>query len=150
MAQPISTVKEVEEEKIEEIEPFADRMETSLASIVKFTDAMNSSGLLPMLTSLIEHYDDTLKIIVEQISTEKTSQFINNLLTIYTLLSSIDQRRLLSIINSVSETINSVEKFRSQETLGLLSMLRMLRNPDVSAGLRATLEILGGLSRKEE
>lgn len=151
MAEPITAIqKKSDVEQISVVDRFdPQKFEGAVNSFVRFTDALDSSGLLPMVTSFLEHYDETLKIIVEQVSTEKTSQFFNNLLTIYTLLSSIDQKRLLSIINSVSETINSVDKFRSQDSLGLLAMLRLMKDPDVSAGLRAAFEMIGGLSRKE-
>ncbi len=151
MAEPITAIKKsTGKGPVQIVEKFSpEKLESTVSSIIRVTDALQSSGLLPMVTSLLEHYEDTMKIIVDQVSTEKTSQFINNLLTIYTLLSSIDQKRLLSIIKSISDTINSVEKFRSQESLGLLALLRLMKDPDVSAGLRAAFDMIGGLSRKE-
>ncbi len=150
MALPISDIeKHNEEREISLSKALPENAENAMASLARLTGAMESSGLLTMLSAFLEHYEDTLKIVVDQVSTERTSQFINNLLTIYTLLSSIDQRRLLSIINSISNALNDADKFRTQESLGLLSMLRLLKDPDVSAGLRAAFDILGSISRKE-
>ncbi len=151
MAEPTTAIrKRTEKDHVQIVDRVSpEKLENTVNSIIRVTDALQTSGLLPMVTSLLEHYEDTMRIIVDQVSTEKTSQFINNLLTIYTLLSSIDQKRLLSIINSISETINSVDKFRSQESLGLLALLRLMKDPDVSAGLRAAFDLVGSLSRKE-
>lgn len=151
MAEPITAIqKRNEKEQVQMVEALdPEQLENTVNSIMRVTDALQSSGLLKVITALLEHYDDTVRIMVDQLSTEKTSQFINNLLTIYTLLSSIDQKRLLFIIENVSETINSADKFKSQETLGLFSLLRLMKDPDVSAGLRAAFNVLGGLSRKE-
>lgn len=152
MAEPITAIEHTKiEENLEIVRSVLGekRNESAIEAFSRFNLALESSGILPMLSSLLEHYNEVLKIFVEQVSTQQTSQFINNLLTIYTLLSSIDQRKLLSIMNNISQTINAADKFKEQDSLGLLSMLRLLRDPDVSAGMRAAFDIIGGLSRNK-
>lgn len=124
-------------------------IESSIRTLTSLLDSLESSGLLRIASAFMEHYDDTLKVVVDQASKKGTANALHNLLLGYTLLSNLDNERLSALTGEISETLNSMDKFRSDPPLGLYALMRIMKDPDVSAGVRAMLKILASLANKK-
>ena len=148
--------KPIEEVSIQEFQAKSDSadevsqlltIERSLRSLSSIVQSLESSGLLKMLTAFVEHYEDALRVIVDQTTKESASNALHNLLLGYDLLSRLDNQRLSSLASSVSDAMDSMDKFKAEPPLGIMALMRAVKEPDVSAGMRAMLKILGSLAK---
>ncbi len=149
MSKKIETfaIEKLEEKESPDIIPGLSDLSRALEQLNSLLQAAEKSGLFKMLSAFLEHYDDALSIIVKQISTKETSRVLNNALVTYSVLSSIDTGKVMQVAGDVSEVMNSMGKLKEEPPLGMMSMFRLMKDPDVSAGIRAMFKILGSLAK---
>lgn len=124
-------------------------IESSLTTVSNILESLESSGLLRIASAFLEHYEDALKVVVDQLSKKDSANAIHNLLLGYTLLSSLDYNMLSKLTGEITETSHSLDKFKTEPPLGLFALMRTLKDPDVNASVRAMLKILASLADKK-
>ncbi|BAB59386.1 TVG0257960 [Thermoplasma volcanium GSS1] len=103
-----------------------------------------------MIKAIMEHKADVVGVATEEIYKEKNQNFLRNILTIYTLLSSIDSERLRKFMENAAKSIESADKLKAEGSLSLLKIGSQLKDPDVSAGVRVLLSVAKGFTKDEE
>lgn len=157
MARPITEIRSRKEEdpvlSLASSEVVGEIMEKQedLRELMKLMDTFMESGLMDLASGLLKNYQHTISLVTDQVTTDKNRNFILNLLTIYSTLSSIDHEKLSSLLGSIASSLNSADTMKSQGSIGVLSLLSEMKDRDLSAGIRVVMSILKGFtaSRKE-
>lgn len=125
-------------------------MDKELAAILSILKKVSESGLLEGITAMLERNGEVMSVIFNELSQKENSNFVRNLLTIYTLLSRVDPEKLGRFMKNLSRSINGVDSFSKGKPLGLMAIGREMKNPDVSAGLRVLLSAAKGFTTKDD
>jgi len=137
--------------KIEEID--TQRMaggsenEEWLEDVSDLIKSLKTSGILDMIKAFSEKRNDIIAILSKQASEERNRRFITNVLLIYSLLSSLDPSILETVTRGISDAINHSYEQRDRGSLSLIKINSMIKDPDVAAGLRTVLSIIGSLGK---
>ncbi|PYB68704.1 hypothetical protein DMB44_02155 [Thermoplasma sp. Kam2015] len=137
--------------KIEEIDiqrmTDGSEIEEWLEDVGDLIKSLKTSGILDMMRALSEKRNDIIAILSKQASEERNRRFITNLLLIYSLLSSLDPSILETVTRGISYAINHSHEQRDRGSLSLIKINSMIKDPDVAAGLRTVLSIIGSLGK---
>lgn len=125
-------------------------MDKELAAILSILRKVSESGLLEAMTAMLERNGEVMSVVFNELSQKENSNFVRNLLTIYTLLSRVDPERLGRFMKNLSRSINAADSFSTEKPLGLMAIGREMKNPDVSAGLRVLLSAARGFTIKDD
>jgi len=82
----------------------------------------------------------------------ENARFIQNALSIYALLSRVDPEIIKRIVLTSADAMMNADVFKKEPPLGLLRINSMLKDPDISAGIRVMLSAIGAMtsSRKQQ
>ena len=125
-------------------------MDREIGSVLAILRKVTESGILEALAALIERNQEVMSVIFGELSQKENSNFVRNILTVYTLLSRIDPEKLRKFMKNLAESINESDKFRGERPLGLLSIGREIKDPDISTGIRVLLNAARGFSTKDD
>ena len=155
MAKPITEIKHAsQEEPADNLILQASRLNfgeylDSIEEFLKLLKSLKDSGLLSMISAFSEHYRDSTDVVVEQLANEKNYRVVRNILTLYTLLSNIDPDHLRSIAENAGKELTASRTSESiREPLGALQLLRLLKDPETSAGVRVMFSLLKAFAPK--
>ncbi|QRF74867.1 hypothetical protein Thermo_00359 [Thermoplasmatales archaeon] len=137
-------VKKGEQEAINAFSEAAGRDTDEFTRLVK---ALSESGLISIITSIAENYQDVLATLTEELSDTRMSNFIRNLSAIYTLLSRIPPDIVRGFVNNSADEIISGAKNGDHKSLGLLSVNSLIKDSDVSSGLRILIGMMKGFTK---
>lgn len=113
----------------------------------RLVKALSYSGVISIITSIAENYQDVLATFTEELSDTRMSNFIRNLSAIYTLLSRIPPDLVMGFVNNSADEIISGAKSGDHKPLGLLAVNSLIKDPDVSSGLRILIGMLKGFTK---
>ena len=151
MSESISRV--IEDEK--STETSSDAMELmfgkygkSMIELMQAVKALGDSGILSIASSLLENYQDALATITEELSDGRMENFIRNVSAVYTLLSRIQPEMVRSFMENAADEMNRGNREYPGKPLGLLSLNSLIRDPDVSSGMRILVGTMKGFTKK--
>jgi uncharacterized protein YjgD (DUF1641 family) len=154
MSKPIELIKEEETgttpDSMMSILNSLMTMDRELKSLIELVQKVSQSGAIDFLKAMLEKYRDVTSVVFSELSEPENSNFIRNILTLYTLLSRVDPDILRRFMENLAQSIQSSESNRNKPPLGLLGMGREIKDPDVSAGLRVLLSAAKGFTKKDE
>ncbi len=118
----------------------------ALLAALRALQALNDRGALTLLAALGEQADAVGKIGVSLLAQPEGTRVLQNLVSIVTLLGQIDPAQLRTIVQASGKAMEAAAKqMENSKGLGVLGAMRLLRDPDVSRGLRMVSGILGAL-----
>jgi len=150
MSESISRVVDEDKDKQglqEAINAFSELAEVHSDEFSRLVKAMSDTGLISIITSIAENYQDVLATFTEELSDTRMSNFIRNLSAIYTLLSRIPPDIVRGFVNNSADEIISGAKSGDHKPLGLLAVNSLIKDPDVSSGLKILIGILKGFTK---
>lgn len=125
-------------------------MDKELAAILSILRKVSDSGMLEALAAMLERNGEVMSVVFNELSQKENSNFVRNLLTIYTLLSRVDPDRLRKFMKNLAKALNGADSFRNEKPLGLMTIGREMKNPDVNAGIRVLLSAARGFTAKND
>lgn len=154
MAKPITEIRNSgrEEEPIEELLLQASQLNLdeymeAIGETLKLLKNLKDSGLLSLISGFVAHYRESTDVVVEQLSKEKNYKAVRNVLTIYTLLSNVEPDKLRGIAEKgARELMDSTEPSATNGPLGVLQLLRLMKDPETSSGIRVMMSLLRAFS----
>ncbi len=121
-----------------------------ISAVLDLISSARKSGVLEFLKALMERREDATEVLVEEVTSDPNMRFIRNLLSLYTLLSRVNPDRIRGFMENAAVSIQSADKFREEGGLGILKLNSMLKDPDVSAGLRVLLNLSKGFTSRDK
>ncbi|KAA8922439.1 DUF1641 domain-containing protein [Thermoplasma sp.] len=122
-----------------------DEKEEALEDLLDLVRALKSSGLLDMIKAMAERKNDIMSILAKEASEERNRRLLQNVLLIYTMLSSLDTEILNNIAHGVEDALNGSRQQREHGGLSLIKVNAMMKSPEVAAGIRVLFSIIGSL-----
>jgi uncharacterized protein YjgD (DUF1641 family) len=111
---------------------------------------MDEHEILPFLRGLVERSDHLALELSDWITEPENERVLRNLAALYRILREMNPKDLQRIGDGVQRgLVLAREAMDRGEMIGLLSLRRTLRNPDVNRGLRAFLGFLQGLGESK-
>jgi uncharacterized protein YjgD (DUF1641 family) len=154
MAKSIELIKEEETEQKQDniVGLMGDlmSMDKELKSMMELVKKISQSGVIEVLKALIEKYGDVTSVVFNELAEPENSNFIRNLLTLYTLLSRINPELLRKFMENLADSIQNADTNKTKPPLGLFSLGRELRDEDISAGIRVLLSAAKGFTKKDD
>ena len=151
MSESISRI--TEDEKSTETSP--DAMEfmsgkygKSLIELMHAVKALSDSGILSIASSLLENYNDALSTITEELSDRRMENFIRNITALYTLLSRLPPEMVRNFMENAADEMNRGSEEYHGKPMGLLSLNSLIKDPDVSSGMRILIGTMKGFTKK--
>ena len=123
-----------------------------IQSLLDLISAFKESGILSMIKSMLTQKDDVLDVVSSDLLNAENARFIQNALSIYALLSRVDPEIMRHIVLTAADAMMNADAFKKEPPLGLLRINSMLKDPDISAGIRVMLSAIGAMtsSRKQQ
>lgn len=104
-----------------------------------------------LLKSMMEHREDIFSVLTEIMQTERNQNLINNLGSIYKFISELDSQWLSGTLDRTVKIIKEIPN-TDRNVSGLMGLLRIMKDPEINAGLKVALNMLSvlGSSGKDE
>lgn len=110
----------------------------------KANDDQFESGI-QLIKSMMEHREAIFSTLSEIMQTEKNQNLVNNMGSIYKFLSDLDSKWLSGTLDRISGKIKKIPDTES-DISGLMGFLRIIKEPDINAGLKVALSLLSALA----
>ncbi|UNL83573.1 DUF1641 domain-containing protein [Priestia koreensis] len=155
MAKPITTIEkhiptpeEAKNQKLEELTSLLADNDAALNQTIDIIKELHASGLLEAAHSALKAKEKIAKIAVGQVSREPAKNIINNLMSATGLLANMDPEVMTKLIGSLSTGIQQGnEHLQSDKTIGMLDLLKVLKDPDVNRAIGFGIQFLKGLGK---
>ena len=122
------------------------RYSSDIEKLLEIVSVANRTGLLDLLESIMLHKDDVLQIATEEVNSARNNRFIQNSLSMYTLLSGLDPEIVRPMIENTAKSLSNMESLKSAQQGGLSKIISDFRDPNVLAGMRVLLSIMKGIT----
>lgn len=146
IARPVKTTEEERATALEALLEGASDNSPALLEALALLQSLHQRGILEALAALFQKGDDVLGITMDTLAQPAYSRGAKNALALAQTLSALDEETLAT---SQRMVVNGVRGFTNAKPpvkpLGVFDLLRALKDPDVSAGLAATLGLLKGI-----
>lgn len=117
-----------------------------IQSLLDLISAFKKSGILSLMNAILSQKDDVLEVVSSDLLNAENTRFIQNALSIYTLLSRVDPEKISRMVLTAADAMMNADVFKKDPPLGLLRINSMLKDPDLSAGIRVILSAIGAMT----
>ncbi|MCY0864339.1 MAG: DUF1641 domain-containing protein [Sulfobacillus sp.] len=117
-----------------------------LQDVARLVKALKSSGVLPMVTALLEQRDDVLAILMRVVNTPEVKQGIVTFERLAAILASLSPE-LVAAFNDGLQASGEMAQQPEMPSLTILQLFSALKNPHVSRALRTILAFLERFGR---
>lgn len=117
-----------------------------IQSLLDLISAFKKSGILSLMNAILSQKDDVLEVVSSDLLNAENTRFIQNALSIYTLLSRVDPEIIRRMVLTAADAMMNADVFKKDRPLGLLRINSMLKDPDLSAGIRVILSAIGAMT----
>ena len=121
-----------------------------IQSLLDLISAFKKSGILSLMNAMLSQKDDVLEVVSSDLLNVENTRFIQNSLSIYTLLSRVDPEIIRRMVLTAADAMMNADVFKKDTPLGLLRINSMLKDPDLSAGIRVILSAIGAMTSSEK
>lgn len=120
----------------------------SLAEALHLIDLLHEKGLLQALVAAIEHGSDLLDIVVRQVDQPEAVGGLKNVIALVQSLGAMDARGLSGLLQGLAEGTKLAGTGQHVTVHGVFDMMKLIHDPDVSAGLAWTFTLLKGIGQR--
>jgi uncharacterized protein YjgD (DUF1641 family) len=153
MAQPIQTIKKTElteeQKKVQSLENLLSEVaqnKDSLLETLHLLQELHDSGILEALGSLVKAKESVAKIAVGQLTRPPVTNMINNAMAAGGALTAIDPEMTQKLMTSVVNGLQKAEQgLQSGEKVGILDLMKVLKDPDINRAIGFGLNLLKGI-----
>jgi uncharacterized protein YjgD (DUF1641 family) len=156
MAKPISTIQkhiQTEEEeknrKLEELKSILADNDTALNETLTLLRELHQSGMLEAAGSMLKAKEKIAEIAVSQAAREPVTNLINHATGAAGALAATDPEMTKKLVNSVLSGLNEAnDHLQHQKQLGLLDLVKALKDPDINRAAGFGLAFLKGMGKE--
>ncbi|HEY7341645.1 MAG TPA: DUF1641 domain-containing protein [Ktedonobacterales bacterium] len=146
IARPVQTPEEERATALEALLEGASDNSPALLEALALLQSLHQRGILEALAALFQKGDDVLGIAMDTLAQPAYSNGAKNALMLAQTLSALDEETLATSQRMVVSGVHGFANAKPPaKPLGVFDLLRALKDPDVSAGLAATLGLLKGI-----
>ncbi|GGE12105.1 hypothetical protein GCM10011571_11830 [Marinithermofilum abyssi] len=144
--QPTLTEKEMQQRSLEKvIKDVADNAE-GIQQTIQLLQELHNSGVLEAVKALFEAKEKITKIAVGQLLNPPVTRAINNVMAAAEALTELDPEMTKKLTGSVVKGLKKAEEDIENNTqVGILDLLKALRDPDINRAMGFSLRFLKGM-----
>jgi len=126
----------------------SESLATAMKSVIRLLQELSDKGLLDFAVGLLEHGNDIVKATLDIAAKAAQSKSIQSLLAVVEDVGSLDAEALGKTFKGVSAGLAKMtETTPSNRPMGIFELLRMMKDPDVSAALQSGFAFLKGMGQ---
>ncbi|PZG31935.1 hypothetical protein C2D64_12365 [Listeria ivanovii] len=150
MAEPISTIRdtkktpeEIEQERLAQIKANIVEEDSGFIEMVETVKLLQESGALEALNSAIKARGDITKTFLNEWRKEQVTNAINNMMISSKLLTDTKPEQTEQMLTNLKNAAEKAEESaKKEEIMGMLAMMKALKDPDVNRALRYGMTFL--------
>ncbi|AIS63724.1 DUF1641 domain-containing protein [Listeria ivanovii] len=150
MAEPISTIRdtkktpeEIEQERLAKIKANIVEEDSGFIEMVETVKLLQESGALEALNSAIKARGDITKTFLNEWRKEQVTNAINNVMISSKLLTDTKPEQTEQMLTNLKNAAEKAEESaKKEEIMGMLAMMKALKDPDVNRALRYGMTFL--------
>ncbi|WP_042471389.1 DUF1641 domain-containing protein [Bacillus ndiopicus] len=155
MAKLISTIKkeqlteeQLQAQKLEDLKRLVTDNEEAVTQIFTILTELNDIGALEAASKLIEAKEEIAHITLGQLTRKPVTNIINNLMGVAGALSDMDPATTTKLIDALNSGIDEANKaVETDEKIGVLQLMKQLKDPDVNRAVNFGVHFLKGLGK---
>lgn len=146
MAKSIETVEKIDDmDNLIELTGLVSEHSGQIKEMISLIDVIEKSGILTLVKAVLSDPDAILSVISSEMLRESNVRFLRNSSSLVSLLSHIDPDKLDNISRNVTASINSLGEAPKGENIGILTIMQMMKDPDIAEGIRLMFGVLKGI-----
>jgi len=123
--------------------------EESLNEIIKLLKNLQNKNAIKFLNSFLEKSDEILDAFLSWINRPENTNIVQNLLLVVGFSKNVEFEKFKKIIKALAYGINKgYEEIEKENKIGVVGLLRALRDPDINRSIRLILSILKSMGEK--
>lgn len=147
MAQPITVVREASvqqpDQALEAIAVAVAEHRPAIEETLRLLQGLHERGLLAMLIGAIEQLDQVTEVVVTLLNRPEYVHSLQNGLALLSLLGRLDPHALTALAEAANGAAQAAAaQLEEEHTLGVIGLMRLLRQPEVNRGLQLLLGIV--------
>ncbi|MEW4370788.1 DUF1641 domain-containing protein [Paenibacillus kandeliae] len=153
MAAPITTIRkkvlteqEQQQQTIDQLQKQLAESNAALERSLSILRELESSGILGAAESMLKAKAEIAEIILGQVSRKEMTNLINNGMAAAGALTAVDPAQTSQLMGSVQQGLQEAARPQT-EKIGLMTMLRALKDPDIQRALGFGLRFMKGLGK---
>jgi uncharacterized protein YjgD (DUF1641 family) len=147
IVRPVKSEADIESERLAEVRKQIALDADGLVEGLKLLQAMHDRGVLELLVAVFERGDRVLQKLVDLAAQPGTTQALKNLAVAMEMWSRLDSEDIQKLGHGVSAGFAHAAEGASPKPLSIFELMRELKDPDVSAAVRAVLAFLKGFGQ---
>jgi uncharacterized protein YjgD (DUF1641 family) len=156
VAKPIQQIEkkrlneaEEEAEALKELVGMIADSKESIKTFLEILEELDRSGLLDMAKGLLKTRQKVGVLAMEQMNQPAMHRIIKNGINTVQFLGQLDPDQMKTIMNGVSKGLEKTSEGSSQkEQVGLWSLIRTMRDPDIRASMTMMTSFLEGMGKE--
>jgi uncharacterized protein YjgD (DUF1641 family) len=153
MGKPITTIEKEEltqeQLKVEKLDRLVDDISMhsdGLKQTIELLQELHESGIMEIVVSLLRAKEKVAKIAIDQMVRPPVTNTINNAMAAAGALSEMEPDTTKKLVKSLSMGIVRAEEgIKNGEKVGILDLLKVLKDPDINRTLVFGLNLLKGM-----
>jgi uncharacterized protein YjgD (DUF1641 family) len=153
MGKPITTIEKEEltqeQLKAEKLDRLVDDISIhsdGLKQTIELLQELHESGIMEIVVSLLRAKEKVAKIAIDQMVRPPVTNTINNAMAAAGALSEMEPDTTKKLVKSLSMGIVRAEEgIKNGEKVGILDLLKVLKDPDINRSLSFGLNLLKGM-----
>lgn len=155
MAKLISTIKkeeltteQLQAQKLEDLKQLVANNEDAVKQIFTILTELNDIGALEAASKLIEAKEEVAHIALGQLTRKPITNIMNNLMGVAGALSDMDPATTAKLIDALNSGLDAGNKaVEADEKIGVLQLMKQLKDPDVNRAVNFGVHFLKGLGK---
>lgn len=155
MAKLISTIKkeeltteQLQAQKLEDLKQLVANNEDAVKQIFTILTELNDIGALEAASKLIEAKEEVAHIALGQLTRKPITNIMNNLMGVAGALSDMDPATTAKLIDALNSGLDEGNKaIEADEKIGVLQLMKQLKDPDVNRAVNFGVHFLKGLGK---
>ncbi|MFP3190801.1 MAG: DUF1641 domain-containing protein [Thermoproteota archaeon] len=121
----------------------------SLNEIIKLLKNLQNKNAIKFLNSFLEKSDEILDAFLSWINRPENTNIVQNLLLVVGFSKNVEFEKFKKILKALAYGINKgYEEIEKENKIGVVGLLRALRDPDINRSIRLILSILKSMGEK--
>ncbi|MFS0553760.1 DUF1641 domain-containing protein [Brevibacillus sp. 179-C9.3 HS] len=146
VVEPVLTEKEKQDQTVESVLQALAKNPEGIQATIKLLQELHESGILGALNAAVEAKEDIAKIVVGQMVRPPVTNIINNAMAAAGGLAELDPEMTKKLMGGVTKgLLRADDALRSGEKVGILDVMRALRDPDINRAMGFGINLLKGL-----
>ncbi len=146
IAEPVLTEKEKQDQTIEDVMKNLAQNADGIKETIKLLQELHDSGILGVVNGLVEAKEKVAKIAVGQMLRPPVTNMVNNAMAAAGALTELNPEMTKKMIGGVTKGLEKAEEgLRLNKKVGLLDLIKVMKDPDVNRAMGFGINLLKGL-----